>query len=117
MIGQSQGQGNPLLTPKNRILQSTFLALVTPKETEVIIQSLNAKEVLGPYSIPVFLLKILSRHIALPLSITVSQSFETGVFPNKLKIGKVNPIHKKDSNDNSNYRPISIVFVFFPQNF
>ena len=68
---------------------------MTPEEIEVIIQSLNVKKSLGPYSIPVFLLKTLNRHIAQPLSIIVNQSFEAGVFPDKLKIGKVNPIHKK----------------------
>ena len=53
-----------------------------------------------------------------PLSTIVNQSFKTGVFPDKLKIGKVNPIHKKDSSDNpSNYRPISIFSVFFCQKF
>ena len=52
-------------------------------------------------------------HIAQPLSTIVNQSFEAGVFLEKLKIGKVNPIHKKDSSDNpSNYRPISILSVF-----
>ena len=68
---------------------------------------------MGPYSIPVFLLKILSRHIAPPLSIIVNQSFQAGVFLDKLKNGKVNPIHENDSTDNpSLYRSISILSVF-----
>ena len=86
---------------------------MTPEEIEVIIQSLDVKKSLRPYSIPVSLLKTLNRHIAQPLSIIVNQSFKAGAFPDKLKIGKVNPIHKKDSSDNpSNYRPISILSVF-----
>ena len=60
-----------------------------------------------------FLLKILSRLISQPLSVIVNQSFEVGIFPNKLKVGKVNPLYEKDSSDNpSNYRPISILSVF-----
>ena len=78
---------------KNRISQTTFLTSVTPEEIEVIIQCLNVKKSLGPYSIPVSLLKTQSRRIAQPLSIIVNQSFEAGGFPDKLKIGKVNPIH------------------------
>ena len=86
---------------------------MTPEEIEVIIQSFNVIKSLGPYSVPVFLLKTPNRHIAQPLSIIVNQSFEARVFPEKLKIGEVNPIHKKDSSDNpSNYRPISILSVF-----
>ena len=70
------------------------------------------KKSIGPYSIPVFLLKILTRHIAQPLAKIVNLSFETGIFPDKLKVGKVNPLYKKGTCDNpSNYRPISILFV------
>ena len=37
-------------------------------------------------------------------------SFATGIFPNKLKVAKVIPIHKKDSKiECSNYRPISLL--------
>ena len=52
----------------NRIPNSIFLAPVTEGEIEIIIESLNQKKAIGPYSIPVFLLKILCRHIAVPLS-------------------------------------------------
>ena len=91
---------------------SLFLTPVTEQEIEIIIQSLNPRKAIGPYSIPVFLLKILSRHIAKPLSIIVNQSFQTGSFPDALKVGIVTPLHEKDSCDNpSNYRPIPI-FLF-----
>ena len=61
-----------------------------------------------------FLLKILCKYIAVPLSKIVNQSFETGIFPVFLKIGKVNPVHKKNScNNPSNYRPIAILSVLF----
>ena len=52
----------------NRILNSMFLAPVTEREIEIIIESFNQKKAIGPYSIPVFLLKILCRYIAVPLS-------------------------------------------------
>ena len=59
----------------NRIPNSIFLAPVTEGEIEIIIESFNQKKAIGPYSIPVFLLKILSRYIAEPLSKIVNQSF------------------------------------------
>ena len=100
---------------KNRKSNSLFLTSVTEQEIDIIIQSFNPRKAIDPYSILVFgfLLKILSRHLAKPLSIIVNQSFQTGIFPDALKVGKVTPLHKKDSCDNpSNYRPISILSVF-----
>ena len=48
-----------------------------------------------------------------PFSEIVNKSFSTGVFPHKLKLAKVVPIHKKGSFDNpTNYRQISLLSVF-----
>ena len=69
----------------NRIPNSAFLAPVTEGEIEIVIELLNHKKAIGPYSIPVFLLKILCRYIAVPLSKIVNRSFETGIFPDCLK--------------------------------
>ena len=71
---------------KDRISHSMLLANVCPEEIQTIIHSLNTDKAIGPYSIPVFLLKILSRIISLPLSLIISHSFETGIFLNKMKI-------------------------------
>ena len=39
-----------------------------------------------------------------------NKSFKTGIFPDQLKLSKINPIHKKDSKLTiSNYRPISLL--------
>ena len=78
---------------KNRNSYSLFLTPATEQEIEIITQSPNPRKAIGPYSIPVFLLKILSRHIAKPLSITVNQSLQTGIFPDALKVGKVTSLH------------------------
>ena len=102
---------SPIDYLKNRNESSMFLAPVTTQEIEVIIQSLNTKKSIGPYSIPVFILKISSKHISKPLSCLVNLSFQTGIFPDYLQVAKVNPIHKKEAFDNpSNYRPISTFF-------
>ena len=104
---------SPLDYVKKRISNSLSLSPAALEEIEIIIQSLNVKKAIGPYSSPVFLLKILCGHIAQPLSSIINLSFESGIFPDKLKVGKVVPLHKKDSCDNpSNYRPISILSVF-----
>ena len=47
------------------------------------------------------------------LAILVNESFQTGVFPDKLKVAKVTILHKKGATDNpSNYRPISLLSIF-----
>ena len=51
--------------------------------------------------------------ISEPLSNIINDSFITGVFPGKLKISRVNPLHKKESSlDPNNYRPISLLSIF-----
>ena len=61
-------------------------------------------------SIPTYILKIYNEFFSQYLSILINLSFETGIFPDVLKIAKVTPIHKKDSQMNYlNYRPISLL--------
>ena len=51
--------------------------------------------------------------IAIPLAEIINCSFNTGIFPEALKIAKVIPIYKKGERDNlTNYRPISILPYF-----
>ena len=72
----------------------------------------NGKAV-GPYSIPIFLLKILSEHIAAPLCDIINDSLSNGIFPDMMKLAKVIPLYKNNSpEDPSNYRSISLLSVF-----
>ena len=46
------------------------------------------------------------------LAILVNESFQTGVFPDKVKVAKVITLHKKGATDNlSNYTPISLLSI------
>ena len=93
--------------------QSIFLYPCTLKEIEGIIDLLNPAKVCGPYSIPIELLKMLGKQISILLSDLINSSLTTETFPTKLKVSKVNPLHKKGSNlDPNNYRPISLLSVF-----
>ena len=72
----------------------------------------NGKAI-GPYSIPVYLLKILSEYIAVPLCDIINDSFFSGVFPDLMKLAKVIPLYKTSSPETpNNYRPISLLSVF-----
>ena len=82
-------------------------------EIDSIISRLHKRKSVGPYSIPINLLKILSPNIASSLASLINESFSTGIFPDKLKIAKVIALHKKGAIDNpSYYTPISLLSIF-----
>nr|CAI5859228.1 unnamed protein product [Callosobruchus analis] len=54
-----------------------------------------------------------SSVICNPIADIINECFSTGLIPNKLKISKIIPVHKKGSKDDvSNYRPVALLSVF-----
>lgn len=95
---------------KNRIPHSFSFNTITESETAKIIRSLPSKSSSGHDGISIRLLKFLAPGLIQPLTIIINQSLLTGIFPDKLKIAKVIPLHKKDqTNLLDNYRPISLL--------
>ena len=96
-----------------KLEHSFFLSPTDSAEIESIIFQLKTGKAVGPYSIPCNLLKMLNSSISPMLAILINESFQMGVFPDKLKVAKVITLHKKGATDNtSNYRPISLVSTF-----
>ena len=59
------------------------------------------------------ILKILCPTLSPIYSQIINESFQTGIFPDKMKLAKVIPLFKKGcALSASNYRPISILSVF-----
>ena len=74
------------------------------------IESLNSKHSSGYDGISTAILKQLRFEVNKPLTILINQTFNTGIFPDKLKIAKVIPLFKTgDKQLFVNYRPISLL--------
>ena len=107
---------NPKTKPeqylKNRNQLNFLIAHISIEEVLDIINQLENKST-GPQSIPIKLLKLIPDLILIPLCRIINQSFQTGVFPDALKISEVIPIHKGGSTEErNNYRPISLLSIF-----
>ena len=84
---------------------SFFLGPTVSDKISKIIDSLDSSKSTGPNGIIVFLLKSVKDFFSIWLSKLVNLCFETGVFPDILKLAKVSPLHKNDTvNDTVNHK-------------
>lgn len=94
----------------NRISSEFNFELVDCSTVKKVVNDLKPKSSCGTDGISNILLKNILNEIVDPLTLIINQSLTTGLFPNKLKIAKVIPLHKKDDDKFfKNYRPISIL--------
>ena len=97
----------------DRTGNSFFTAPSVANEISEIISLLKTGKSPEPNSIPMKILKALSPLISSPLSQLINESFQSGIFPDKMKFAKVIPLFKKGCPlVASNYRPISLLSVF-----
>lgn len=74
-----------------------------------VLGSLSASSSPGPDGIHPALLKNCAQAVALPLSLVMCKSLDTGVLPASWKVSRVVPIHKSGPKYNAmNYRPVSM---------
>ena len=92
----------------SNILTSFGFSLVDEDHIDKIMKSLKNKTSSGHDGISVKLLKYLSPALLKPLTLIINQSLITGLFPEKLKIAKVQPLFKK-GDKKQNYRSISLL--------
>ena len=109
-IPVSQRPDKVYLPPR---IPHSLISPTNPEEINDLINSLDDTKSCGPCSVPTKMLKLVSKEISIPLSNICNTSFDKGVFPDKNKIAKVIPSHKKGSTtDVNNYRPISLLSTF-----
>lgn len=103
-------EGFEILSKIERNPKSIFLSAVTENEIMNIVKSLKNSNAAGVDEINTNLLKQIIENISQPLTYLINQSFLEGTFPDKLKLAKIVPIHKKGPKDKiENYRPISLL--------
>ena len=74
------------------------------------LKSLKCRKVGCCNDLPPGILKDAAYTLSSPLNHHINLSLTTGLVPNKLKIAKVTPIHRKENTNNyNNYRPISVL--------
>ena len=93
--------------------KSFFCKPCTEKEVYLALMKLNEKKAVGIENIPIKFLKMTAECTSLLLSKIFDKCISKGVFPSKLKIAKVTPLHQSGySYKSTNYRPISILSPF-----
>ena len=98
---------NPMSYVTNHVINSMYVPVITECEIMTVVSSLTNSSP-GWDNLPARLLKPY-----IPLSYIINKSFETGVFPDDLKVAKVIPIYKSGNKTlRSNFRPISILNTF-----
>lgn len=74
------------------------------------LKSLNPNKAKGIDDIGPYFLKLAAEIISPSLCYILNRSICSGIFPDRWKMAKVTPLHKKDKKENiENYRPISIL--------
>ena len=87
-----------------------------PRVNEVInlINLLNLCKSVGHDNISPYFLQVASNILAPALCYFIENAFHLGIFPKSCKIAKITPLFKSgNSNNLTNYRPISILTCFF----
>ena len=95
---------------KTTISSRFYFTPVEQKDVDKAIKSLKPKTSYGHDHISTKSLKSLAPILLGSLTLIVNQSLITGIFPKKLKVAKVMPLHKKgDLFLMDNYRPVSLL--------
>ena len=97
---------------EKKVNKSIFLKPVTDNEILGLVNSFKNKYSCGYDGLNMYLIKQCIRQIK-PLTYICNLSLSSGIFPDKMKTGKILPIYKcNDPSNFSNYRPISLLPQF-----
>ena len=95
----------------NPIETSFFISPSSEQEILFIINGLNQNKTNGPHIIPSDILQMIKSNVCFPLCKIINLSFSTGIYPQKLKIAKIQSTFKEKGSllECRHYRPISLL--------
>uniref|UniRef100_A0A8C6VZ07 Reverse transcriptase domain-containing protein n=1 Tax=Nothobranchius furzeri TaxID=105023 RepID=A0A8C6VZ07_NOTFU len=92
---------------------SMFLGGVCESDIIDVVSKFKSKKSMDCDGLDMSLVKEVLHSILQPLTYICNKSFQTGIFPDKMKIAKVIPLYKNgDKQVVSNYRPVSLLPTF-----
>ena len=95
------------------MVQSMFVDKVSEEEIVLIVTKLKSKTSIDSDGLDMEIVKRTIDCIVKPLCYIFNLSFQTGTFPNKMKVAKVIPLFKTgDKHSFTNYRPVSLLSQF-----
>ena len=100
------------LVNKDKRKNNFILKPITKEETWIHIKSVSPKTSSGLDGIPSKLMNMGAQNLVIPLTEIINKSFKTGIFPEKLKTSKINPVLKREPPEPGNYRPVSQLSCF-----
>ncbi len=104
---------NKSWTGESRVMQSIFLDEVSESEIIATASKLKSKNSCDSDGLDMYIVKETIRCIIRPLKYIINLSFNTGSFPDKMKVAKIIPCFKTgDRHSLTNYRPISLLSQF-----
>ena len=96
-----------------KLQHSFYINPVSALEIEQEIEKLSPSKATGPYSIPIYIFKLLKNILSKPLELIYNFSISNGIVPDCFKLARVIPVFKRGSQlELNNYRPISLLSVF-----
>ena len=94
------------LNENNKRVNTFSLHKIKPDEVWSLIKQIQPKCSSGFDNIPTKIMTKSAAALVSPLTLIINKIFESGKFPDKLKLSKITPVHKKNELEPQNFRPV-----------